>query len=185
MTIPTLINKTNNQEFVSRLKKAYSTLSQVTNKIIAENGSPKNWLLDKDSFYQIYKQYLSNAKECGAATRCLPQTYKKLDGTGGSNWDGRSSQHRRLVLADGMQIMFIYRSKDCDRDLDGSNSVCGQISVDINGSKGPNQVGRDYFEFAVKEWGLYPMGCDFDVCDKSGSGYGCACKVIRENAMNY
>ena len=33
MTIPTLINKTNNQEYVSRLKKTYSTMAQATNRL--------------------------------------------------------------------------------------------------------------------------------------------------------
>ena len=40
MTIPTLMNNTNKQEYVSRLKKAYSALSQATNKIIADEGNP-------------------------------------------------------------------------------------------------------------------------------------------------
>ena len=34
MTIPTLINKTQNQEFVSRLKKTYSTFAQVTGLLL-------------------------------------------------------------------------------------------------------------------------------------------------------
>ena len=38
MTIPTLMNNTNNQELVSRLKKTYSELSQATNRIIADEG---------------------------------------------------------------------------------------------------------------------------------------------------
>ena len=33
ITVPTLINKTNKQEYGSKLKKAYSTLSQVTNQM--------------------------------------------------------------------------------------------------------------------------------------------------------
>lgn len=38
MTIPSLINKTNEQETVSALKKTYSSLSQAYQKIFAENG---------------------------------------------------------------------------------------------------------------------------------------------------
>ena len=38
MTIPTLMNNTNKQEYVSKLKKAYATLSQATNRIIADEG---------------------------------------------------------------------------------------------------------------------------------------------------
>ena len=41
MTIPTLMNNTNKQEYVSKLKKAYSTLSQATNRIITEEGNPR------------------------------------------------------------------------------------------------------------------------------------------------
>ena len=40
ITVPTLINKTQNQEYVSKLKKAYSTFTQATNQIIAEEGTP-------------------------------------------------------------------------------------------------------------------------------------------------
>ena len=39
MTIPTLINKTNKQEYVSRLTKTYSTLSQGLNSIWQNNGT--------------------------------------------------------------------------------------------------------------------------------------------------
>ena len=41
MTIPTLMNNTNKQEYVSRLKKTYSTLAQATNRIIADAGNPR------------------------------------------------------------------------------------------------------------------------------------------------
>ena len=183
MTIPMLMNKTNNQEYVSRLKKTYSAFTQVTNKIIAENGSPKNWITDGENFYNLYRQYLSKAKDCGPNTGCLENTYKHLNGSNGGFWDTASSK-KKLILSDGTLVMFIYRSKNCDSNLDGSYSVCGQINVDINGAKGPNMFGRDYFEFAVKEDGIYPMGCDYDQCTQ-GNSTGCACKVLREGAMNY
>jgi len=59
------------------------------------------------------------------------------------------------------------------------------IFVDLNGDKKPNRYGRDTFLFALKENGLYPAGCDYDFCVGKPSGWGCACKVLRENAMNY
>ncbi len=47
----------------------------------------------------------------------------------------------------------IYGSKCSDNPTSGSppvgsplyESVCGQISVDVNGAQGPNQMGRDFF----------------------------------------
>ena len=38
ITIPSLINKTNEQETVVAVKKAYSILSQAYQRIVAENG---------------------------------------------------------------------------------------------------------------------------------------------------
>ena len=63
MTIPTLINKTNNQEYVSRLKKAYSVLSAATNQLIFEDGTPKasigGWAVNAESVHNMYKKKLS------------------------------------------------------------------------------------------------------------------------------
>lgn len=87
ITVPSLINKTNNQETVSRLKKAYSTLAQVTNKIIAEEGSPQNWVTTPDNVFNLYKKHLNNARECSSESGCIPQlTYKYLNTTGGNDF---------------------------------------------------------------------------------------------------
>ena len=68
----------------------------------------------------------------------------------------------------------------------GYTDVCFVICVDVNGSKGPKIVGRDLFDFVVKENGLYPSGCDIpNKCTLNNMGYACACKVLQEGAMNY
>lgn len=190
MTVPTLMNRTNNQEFVSKLKKTYSTLSQVTNKIIAEEGPVKSWE-DKtiDDVYELYKSKLNNAKECGPNTGCVSQgVYKKLDGGSSGLWDEHEG-YRKLILADGVQVIFSELNLNCTKTNDtqyGSKDFCMFIDVDLNGERKPNAIGRDEFEFVLKNNGLYPSGCDFDgLCDKEHSGYACACKVLREGAINY
>ena len=193
MTIPTLINKTDKQEYVSKLKKAYSTMTQATNRIIAEEGSPKNWIQagDIDGVYTRYKKYLSVAKDCGTATGCLNQFgsgsagYKYLSGGGAPNWNS-STDNRRLVLSDGMQVIFHSNplNNNCSFNAWGSLGICTVIFIDVNGEKGPNRYGRDYFVFALKENGLYPVGCESAFCQGT-AGDGCTCKVLRENAMNY
>ena len=62
LTIPTLIQRTGNEEFVSRLMKVYSTLSQASEAVITEYGSPKIWVTDIDNVYNIYKAHLRSAK---------------------------------------------------------------------------------------------------------------------------
>lgn len=58
----------NYQEYVSRLKKTYSTLSQVTNKIIAEEGTPRGdkgeWATNTQNIINKYKNKLNNTKKC-------------------------------------------------------------------------------------------------------------------------
>jgi len=194
ITVPSLINKTNNQEYVSKLKKTYSTLSQATNSIIAENGTPKasvgGWATDVDSIYKLYKPHLHIEKDCGSGTGCfrqLKEAYKTLNGVGGGgNYEPEDDNFRKLVLTDGTQIVFDGKtlSNDCSNSGAGSNNFCIVIKVDINGEKKPNIMGKDFLQFVLKNNGLYPRGCDGEECIGTQGG-GCTCKIIREDAMNY
>ena len=197
MTIPTLINKTNNQEYVSRLKKTYSTLAQATNKILAEEGSPNasigGWAVDKDAFANMYKKYIGNVKECEVGQRCFDSiSYDGLDGT--KNFYGFMDDtiYKRLVLADGTFVNFYGPNTSCSwgQAADGPDAMgttCGYIHIDVNGQKGPNIWGRDAFRFYLTEKGLFPTGCEYNSsnCKNSHSGQACTCVVIKDNAMNY
>ena len=195
MTIPTLINKTNNHEYVSRLKKAYSVLSQATNRIISDEGTPKasvgGWADSSEHEYQLYKKYLSNAKECSNTTRCFVQFngqgYKWLHNNGyDSEWVNDSAT-RSLIMADGIQVVFLHKSNSCDYYNWADANRCVEIGVDVNGAKGPNTWGRDAFRFALTPDGLKPYGCENNACDDplTSGGDTCTCKVLREGAMNY
>ena len=192
ITISSLIQNTQKQEYVSKLKKTYSTLSQVTNQIIAEEGSPKgddSWLTNVDDLYGMYKKYLNDAKDCGSSSGCLTaDKYLFLNGKEEASFNS-STTYRKLVLADGVQLLFAYRSYNCNNTEQGSYNVCGSIMVDINGHKGPNKRGLDNFAFVLKENGLYPRGCDnedeSECQDRTQKGRGCACRVLREGAINY
>ena len=188
MTIPTLMKNTNKQEYVSRLKKTYSSLSQATNKIIAEQGNPKadigGWATSGEAVFNMYKKYLSNAKVCSAGTTCSNKSYLQFNGNSHKWFDNTRNV---LILPDGtlFSISNDNASTSCSTSSAGSTNICLAMFVDINGEKGPNFVGRDAFAFVLKENGLFPMGCDTNVGCAGTAGWGCACKVIRENAMNY
>ena len=192
MTIPTLINKTNKQEYASKLKKTYSTMSQATQKIIADNGMPRGdiggWATSAEAVFNMYKNYLSNAKVCGIdTTGCFAGTYKRMNGTTTSTFD--DINRYRLVIADGTEISVAEGDfhNDCTNitATAGTNNFCQHILIDVNGAKGPNAIGIDTFGFCLKEVGLVPTGCDYDACNKSMPGWGCTCKVLREGAINY
>ena len=200
LTVPSLIQSTQKQEYVTALKKAYSTLSQATQQIIAEEGSPKGdagWADSIEHIYELYKKHLNNAKECSGDIReCgILENYKTLGGWYDNNFRGRLSNNgKSLILSDGIQLIFSFGNSECSISNnydDSSQNVCSYIFADLNGAKKPNQFGRDVFGFAIKENGFFPLGCDNVISDesacstKAGHGFGCACKVLREGAMNY
>ena len=193
ITVPALIQNTQKQEYVSALQKAYSTLSQVTNQIIAENGSPKGdegWAKSNEHIYQLFLKYLSSIKTCEGNEGCFNQLnksgYKQLNGTRNANWN-RETYQRKFIFADGMQGLIFAADNLCEISNWGTENLCGAFLIDVNGEKQPNTIGRDVFFFAIKENGLYPMGCDNeeDKCDDKHQGWSCACKVLREGAINY
>ena len=195
LTVPALIQNTQKQEYVSALKKTYSTLSQVTNQIIAEKGTPRadagGWAVSGAEIQQEYNKRLNNAKVCSnGKKRCIIKNgtryYKYLNGN--SYTDDFAGD--ALILANGAQLVFGWISQSCGNvNWGGSGSyyTCALILADTNGAKGPNTFGRDVFMLALKENGLYPAGCDltWKTCIDNGSGFGCACKVLTDDAMNY
>ena len=187
ITVPTLINKTKNQETVVKLKKTYSTLAQATNLIIAEEGPATNWVTNTTDVYNLYRKHLNKAMDCNIEQGCLRQgAYKNLNDNGTWNFEDNSIKYPKLVLTDGTQIIIekAWFSQNCNLRTNGSNDFCTYIVADLNGAKKPNTFGRDVFYFVIKKNGLYPMGCDYDYCVNTFGG-GCACKVLREEAINY
>ena len=194
LTVPSLIQNTQKQEYVSALKKTYSTLSQAAQLIISEEGSPKytegGWAKDNDTVYEMFKKYLNSAKDCGKEAGCSYKTYYHLNETSpsGMNLDDYTSSGK-LILADGTLLLFGWTSQNCTMNYTGSSNTCVTVIADINGMKGPNRVGRDIYQFVLENNGLYPRGCADAAhtdCNKgSGLGWSCACRVIQENAMNY
>ncbi len=188
ITIPSLINKTNNQETISRLKKVYSTMAQATNQIIAEEGSVMTWATSSQNLYDLYKKKLRKSKECNYSSGCFTQ--EKIYWLNSGSLNVNTNVWNNLVLDDGTQIMFSgVFSSTCElnnKDNNGTNFACTRILIDVNGAKKPNTMGKDLFEFVLKKNGLYPAGCDIDnQCNKNFNGRACACRVLREEEINY
>ena len=188
MTIPTVINNTKKQEYVSKLKKVYSTLAQATNLIIAEEGPIPVWSDEKGVVHGFYKKKLVNAKECGYNSGCFEQgAYKTLNNNSSGTWNNDGSMYK-LILSDGVQISFEPFNSACDSVGYSSQeeNACMFIEADLNGGKLPNTIGRDVFLFVLRKDGLQPAGIDKEqYCNTSQIGYNCAAKVLKDGAMNY
>jgi len=218
VTLPSIITNIQNRGYVEGLKKNYSVLQQVTNKIIEEEGPPNTWysygVNTKGIPYIIdaYKKHLPVVKACSnfeAGKSGCPEIlelwqygynkhvikYKDLSGNPAKGIT-ESIFYRSLpmMLKDGSYIGITFGST--------SNQVLWgrppfSFTIDVNGAKGPNKVGRDVFFLYMKSDNsgkILPYtnekfsgsNIDFrDTCDKGKTGVSCAYRVITEGKMNY
>ena len=195
LTIPNLMQKYQEQTTVKKVQKFYSTLSNAYNLAIKDNGTPEDWGIVPDyvpsaiKIYEIlFKPYFKITKNCGLGTtgNCLANVeYKYLNNTNGINY-AASGVNYQVALSDGATIFF-------NRNSDPSLLI--GVGYDVNGPKGPNQWGVDYFYFHRPKDRITPLGlisesynfntyCKKNTTD-SFSGYGCAAWVVYKGNMDY
>ena len=95
------------------------------------------------------------------------------------------------TFADGTMIRTVYlgSASECN------NGYCGDLTIDVNGEKGPNTFGKDLFSFHIKKEGISPRGSGDDArkfssfCNRNEShaynGYGCSAWIIYVGDMEY
>src|SRR5574344_2690541 len=178
MTIPTLMNKVAKQEYLTALKKFYSTQTDGWSRLLADEGVQQ---LEDTSVWQSmtssgcspsyakyasYKPFFDNLKKYFRFSVMTAPSYQmyNFDGTEDGDYTGRTV----LAFADGSVMydgyFWIYTekanaTKSAKIAAGGGHmySRQGYIYIDINGFKKPNTIGRDIFEFYLSGDGkLYP-----------------------------
>lgn len=148
MTVPVMINHINKQDYVSALQKSYSTLANAIRLSQAENGEIASWDFEKETESPGYVAekyilpYLNVVKVCGYAANqgCFsPDLLKHFNNAPWVYRDNETTSFK-FVLSDGT-IIGMYVVADCV----ASKQNCLSFHVDVNGHKGPNQIGRDFF----------------------------------------
>lgn len=174
LTVPTLVTKYQKEQTVTRLKKAYSTLAQTTNKAISEHGPIKTWeVSDSDTKSQEFLEkymipYLNVGKICGyKKTDECSYKYSQLNNPN-TKYEFTDTYYK-FFLADGTLIIAMaggaprgLTQMSASGQILGSYSFYGvdsYIYVDINGMKGPNRLGRDLFLYQYYiQWDMGPYG---------------------------
>lgn len=206
MTIPTLMQKYQEQATAAQLKKEYSILQSAFTMAVQENDTPDVWINGQTgatgcaNILNVLAPYLKITKNCGSGTGCFPSSYKNLYGDTNSqiSVEGNTND-AKFQLIDG-SIMRIYVNwPTCNQSVGPAASqqnACGSILVDINGQKTPNQYGVDVFLFWITKSGILPLGTSTDTvklfsdrCNKDNntnlSGEACAAWVIYNENMDY
>jgi prepilin-type N-terminal cleavage/methylation domain-containing protein len=183
ITVPTLLQKYQEQAIKSALKKNYSVLKSALDKYQIDNGER---LLPSDFAYHKLKpvlvKYLNVTKDYDWSI-LLGNSHNKIYKTYNNTTyiSGRYFDDGQFVLNDGTFVMI---------QNEGEPNF---ISVDVNGyAKKPNQLGKDLFMFQLMSNGdLLPMGAKGtyyysetdEYCSNTSTnpmnGAGCSAKVLR------
>ena len=192
MTIPTLMNNTQKQEFVSQLTKTYSTLSQGLNQIWNNNDTaPGDYEFFNDhNFLDEFAKVSNIEKKCDTIVACIGENiYDRHRYLNGNNLNSTAfGDGKTVITADGQMISFVKTVISASGlSAEDTANLLGRIIVDVNGNKGPNKIGVDTFLFyLVKGKGILPAGLEnSSTCIKSAGGQGCTAKVLKEKAINY
>ena len=200
ITIPSLMNKTNEQDTVVAVKKAYSVLGQAYQRVVAENGEIIPSALGSNNtevtktLGEMFAKQLNTQKICGMSTDgdCFFEGESKL--IRGSSYINLNNNRYsfKIMLSDGMSVSFFklfpnsYRSSG---DTEPLSHVIADIYVDINGHKEPNTFGKDLFQFYVTKYGVLPAGTSddrgFSRSTCRSEGFGCTAWVLEKGNVDY
>lgn len=170
MTIPTLMNSTNDSEMRNALKVGYSSISQAYAMMIMDNGGSADSLFSASSSNDTVKDalepYLAHTKVCNGTTAggagsevegCWSTDWKTITG-GAVGW---SMSNPGFVLNNGAFFTIYSDTSGCTTpDATSNYNRCGTSFIDVNGFKKPNRVGKDIFEIHLLSDRISPNGAN-------------------------
>ena len=169
ITIPTLLNKSNDRVYEVGYKKAYSTLTNVFESLLNDNGGDIKTLCSENKDRTIegskcisdaFKPYLKIAKACesGDNADCTNLYTEAVNLNGDATFRtmmiaGRINTNTTFVLTDGSIVSFDYGGStanggNCSAPPTGDpdtepDSACFMLIIDSNGNRKPNKLGLD------------------------------------------
>ncbi len=198
LTIPNLITNYQKKVTATELKKAYSEIAQAIKLSQIQNGELNNWnftLSGRDFYYQYLQKYFIKNKEIPNNEFKRQYIVKNMNGT----------QCTGEVWCTQNDSFYIYLPNG---SIMGIMTHIGQtkyksVTIDINGLKAPNQIGKDFFVFSITSPdGLVPYGykdggmtsgnfgdmekskltgTDNYACNKAKKGIWCSALIMLQN----
>ena len=202
MTIPTLIANYQKKQTVSKLQKAYSTLSNMTMMMHADNAySALSGTVSAEKtekfFYEYVLKYfrspmISSNSVC-PYSEC--DAYKNFNNTSVGMSIRTSYEYGRVFFTtnDGISYFFSNMKWIVENDEDGNSiqhaeyTASPTVMVDLNGIELPNTLGKDVFQFITDfANGVTKTGCEQNTdayvnenCSSSGIGTCCVERIRR------
>ncbi len=210
MTLPSIIQRKQEKVIVNQLKKTYSLLQQVYDRIVFETGSnPRDWgmtgMYEENSHIIMANKFIPYFK---VIQNCIGKdsSFTKNHCVDDSKY-ADPINYASVRLIDGTTLIFRHWKGQCNWNWGNTKAlenVCGAIVVDLNGPKSPNMHGQDMFEFYLTNYGVIPVGMQGETrhsfikaCNLSvgpwgtniganfRNGVGCTAWVLFNENMDY
>ena len=204
MTVPVLMNNTNDIQFKSALKKNYSVFNNAFRLAQSydyddfyEWDNANDVVFTKYAFNSI-KKYLHVIKVCGNKEEEGKDCWEQAKAKNGQNaihatkYGLHTDANYAFVLNDGTSVALEswatgtlknYAGITNENNLIGNTSLV--VAIDVNGNRKPNVVGKDVFLFILAKDGLIPAGMDNGSanCENRNVNYNwdCTAKVLLKN----
>ena len=205
LTIPNLNSSTAGKEKVAKLQKIYSNLEDAFGRATAVYGPIEDWCHNISGLQEHnacvaerFTEFMKISKNCKftIGSGCwVNKDVNYLDGT--SSWGpGTSDDSYKFIMADGTALAFdIIWQNGCTSGFSYSNgggtvsNKCTTIYIDLDGIKGANTDGKDFFEFYVTKDGIVPeVASNVNDAALKASCFkfgGCSGWVLANGNMDY
>ena len=172
LTMPTLIRNKQDQELIVRTKKVWSDinnailLSQQDYGVIGDNSILFNATDSDDTIIQNLAKYFNGAKVClSTQNECKQYKYDVKYATKVVSKQNNTAAvlspglfYSKIILSNGAILSLVSNRSGCKPKayINYISPVCANAAFDVNGTKAPNQFGRDVYYFWVYREKLYP-----------------------------
>lgn len=156
MTIPTLMNATQNAEFKTAYKKAFSVASQALELCVADDtlSERTGWLdvADNTANFNAFKAKFNVTKYCDGSTTPTSEC-----------WDMTGEKFNTSSAPAGTMPSFVDNSGMVWVQGNSFGAITGDVLVDTNGAKKPNKFGKDRFRLKFVTSGTSVEAADLSI----------------------
>ncbi len=146
LTLPNIISNYKNKVFAAQLQKIYNQLSNIAVQAMSDeeiDNLSESTLSESAGVF--LKKYFRITKDCGILTStstngCFASSYKLLTNKNETGSGPENIECYAVVINTGTSICMQKMNPDEDNEHGYS-----EITVDVNGTAGPNVAGRDLF----------------------------------------
>ncbi len=207
LTIPSLVQSYKERVTITKVKKAYTTLTNALQLAIIENGTVNNWGLtgvyeDEDGntqisqegstkFARILSKYLNKSTICEGDIDCIGGYDQKL--MNGDEYTIGAQGSSAVVLNDGTGVTFNPWTDNCENRNVGCGSIAIYTNLGHTAQYGVNTFAFTLYKDRIVPWGarnqLDPNNYFSAKCKYNGGNFenGLACTgwVIEVGNMDY